>query len=66
MVSTAPEDAACFAALELFDIGGEDEGLLGLGDAVVPEMVETEGDDHAIALGDFAVTIAVDFFDAFR
>ncbi len=65
MVSAASEDAACFAALEFFNIGGEDEGLLVGGDAVVPEMVETEGDDQPIAVRDVAAAIAVDFFDAF-
>jgi hypothetical protein len=65
MVSTASEDATGFATLEFCQVGGEDEGLVCWGDAVMPEMVDTEGDDHLIGVGDFTVSIAVDFFDAF-
>ncbi len=66
MISATPENAACFSALELCDVGRKDESLVALRNAVVPEMIETKGDDHAIGVRHFAITIAVDFFDAFR
>jgi hypothetical protein len=65
MISAAPEDAACFSALEFGEVGGENEGLVCWGDTVMPEMVDTEGDNHLIGVGDFTAAIAVDFFDAF-
>lgn len=65
MVSAAPENAACFSALEFGDVGGEDEGLVCWGDAVVPEMIDAVGDDRTVFVGDFTAAIAIEFFDAF-
>jgi hypothetical protein len=65
MVSAASEDTACFAALEFCDVGGEDELLLCLGDAMVPKMIDAECDDQSIVVTDVSVAIAIEFFDAF-
>jgi hypothetical protein len=65
MVPTSSEDTPIFSTLEFGQVGGEDQGLVCWRDAVMPKVVEAEGDDHSIVVGDFTVTIAVDFFDAF-